>query len=120
MFEVTKEFKFEAAHSLPHLPEGHKCKRLHGHSYRFVVRCVGELDNRGFVIDYAEITQIVNPIVMMLDHHNIDEIIKPSTAEMLAKWLYKIIKPALPQLNQVEVYETAATCVVYPVKAGVV
>lgn len=123
LFEVSKEFRFEAAHSLPHLPEGHKCKRLHGHSYRVVVICRGELDDRGFVVDYAEIAAAVLPITDgMLDHRNLDEVLAanrggPSTAENLAAWIYPRIKKALPSLYQIEVHETATTLVRYPIYA---
>ena len=69
IFTVGKEFRFEAAHSLPHLPEGHKCKRQHGHSYRFRVDISGPVDGRGFVIDYAEIHAAIFPLVEeKLDH----------------------------------------------------
>lgn len=120
-FEVSKRFTFEAAHSLTHLPDGHKCKRLHGHSYVVVVICRGPLDGRGFVVDYAEISAAVRPVTDgMLDHRNIDEVLMagragPSTAENLAAWLYPQIKRALPSLYQIEVHETATTVVRYPV-----
>lgn len=123
MYEVSKEFRFEAAHSLPHLPEGHKCRRMHGHSYRFEVVCRGPLDGRGFVIDYAEISEIVNPIVEDLDHQNLNELFAtpsgvahlPSTAEQLAKYLYDTLKHDLDCLHQIHLYETAKTRVTYPI-----
>lgn len=114
-FEISKEFCFEAAHSLPHLPEGHKCRRLHGHSYRFEVVCRGELDERGFVIDYAEISEAVDPIVDALDHQNLNELFTvPTTAEHLAAWLYEKIQGKLP-IHRIDFYETAKTRVSYPV-----
>ncbi|MDZ4345724.1 MAG: 6-carboxytetrahydropterin synthase QueD [Candidatus Binatia bacterium] len=114
MFEVSKEFRFEAAHSLPHLDYDSPCKRLHGHSYRFEVVCRGDLDERGFVIDYAEISDTVNPIIERLDHHNLNDLFDFHTsAENLARWLFEEID--LPQLFQIRLYETPKTCVVYPV-----
>lgn len=68
LFTVSKDFSFEAAHSLPHLPVGHKCRNVHGHSYRFRVECTGPLDARGFVVDFAEISAAVKPIVERIDH----------------------------------------------------
>jgi 6-pyruvoyltetrahydropterin/6-carboxytetrahydropterin synthase len=119
--ELTKEFRFEAAHRLPMVPPDHKCHRLHGHSYKIVVVCRGPLDERGFVVDYAEISAAVRPITDgMLDHRNLDDVLRdgrggPSTAENLAAWLYPQIKKALPMLYQIEVHETATTVVRYPV-----
>ncbi len=131
LFEVSKRFTFEAAHRLPHLPEGHKCRNLHGHSYTIEVFCKGGLDGRGFVIDYAEITQHVKPIIEQLDHsficsinedipQNIDVKVARldipwTSAEYLALWLHDTLKPLLKGLSSVVVYETATTSVRYPV-----
>lgn len=113
IFTVTKDFSFEAAHSLPHLPPDHKCSRLHGHSYRFRVECTGPMDDRGFVIDYAEISEAVEPIIDRLDHQNINQFIRPSTAENLAAMLWKWIKPEIDCLSGIVVFETANTSVIY-------
>jgi len=113
MFTVTKDFRFEAAHSLPHLPPDHKCSRLHGHSYRFRVECTGPMDDRGFVIDYAEISEAVKPIIERLDHQNINQFIRPSTAENLAKMIYQWLSSDLDCLSGIVVYETANTSVIY-------
>lgn len=122
-FEVTKEFRFEAAHSLPHLPPTHKCHRLHGHSYKIVVICRGPLDPAfGWVIDYAEISSIVKPFLDgVMDHQNLDDVLKrhrhngPTTAENIAAFLYPQFKQYIDCLYQVEVHETATTVVRYPV-----
>ena len=107
---VTKEFKFEAAHSLPHLPEGHKCRRLHGHSYRFEVCVKGPVDERGFVIDYADIDRAVRPIVDSLDHRNLDEIFEfKTTAENIARWLLETIPL---DVYRIVFRETASTSVI--------
>lgn len=67
--EIYKEFQIEAAHLLPNVPEGHKCARLHGHSFRIAVHVEGPLDDRlGWVIDYAEIKDAFDPIFAQLDH----------------------------------------------------
>ena len=115
-YKVTKEFKFESAHQLAHLPACHKCSRLHGHSYRFSVEVIGDVDERGFVIDYAEISDAVDPIVARLDHRNLDEIFDfYTTAENLAKWLFDEISKSIP-VSAIVFYETAKTSVVYPIK----
>jgi len=110
---VGKEFRFEAAHSLPHLPEGHKCRQLHGHSYRFRVDICGHVDERGFVIDYAEIAQAVDPIVASLDHKNLNDIFaKPTTAENLAIWLHQQVEDRLGKCHRVTLWETPTSVVI--------
>ena len=111
-FTVSKKFSFEAAHALPHLPMGHKCRNLHGHSYVVEVHCSGPLDERGFVVDYAELSEAMNPLVAQLDHQNLNEImLVPTTAEYLGDWFFSRLEKKLPSLVRVDVYETARTCV---------
>lgn len=99
---------------MPYLPAGHKCARLHGHSYRFDVEVDGVPDERGFVLDYAEISLAVDPIVARLDHENLNEIFDfHTTAENLAAWLYEEIK--LP-VARIIFYETSKTRVIYPAR----
>lgn len=120
MFTVGKEFHFEAAHSLPGLPKGHKCRNVHGHSYRFRVEVEGGLDERGFVMDYAEISRAVDPVVSFLDHSNLnDKFVFATTAENLAKWLFDTLKvdKRLP-VSRIVFWETASTVVVYPSRRG--
>lgn len=113
MFTVTKTFNFEAAHSLPFLPEGHKCRNVHGHSYRFTVEVNGELDERGFVIDYADISKAVKPIVEYLDHKNLNDLFTfKTTAENLAAWLYDVISEKIP-VSRIVFHETASTSVIF-------
>lgn len=84
-YEITKSFRFEGAHSLPHLPKGHQCRRMHGHSYGLIIGVCGELNENHWVQDYAEISAAVMPIVRRLDHHELNNILKvPTTAENLA------------------------------------
>lgn len=116
-YTVSKKFSFEAAHSLPHLPEGHKCRNLHGHSYAVEVFCTGPLDERGFVVDYAEISAAMKPLIDRLDHQNLNEIfttdttVMYTTAENLAWWFLLQLAEALPCASAVNFYETAKTCV---------
>lgn len=109
-YTVSKRFAFEAAHSLPHLPEGHKCRNLHGHSYVVEIHCAGPLDKRGFVIDYADISTAMKPVIERLDHHNLNEILPcHTTAENLGAWIMEQLSAINPV--RVDVYETAKTCV---------
>ena len=111
---VGKEFRFEAAHSLPHLPEGHKCRNMHGHSYRFRVEVKGPVDGRGFVKDYAEISEIVDPIVARLDHQNLNDIFaKATTAENLAMWLLKEVEDHLGTCHRITLWETPTSVVIF-------
>jgi 6-pyruvoyltetrahydropterin/6-carboxytetrahydropterin synthase len=113
---LSKTFRFEAAHDLPTFPPGHKCRRLHGHSFRFEVVAEGEVDPaRGYLIDYAQIKQAVQPLVDQLDHRYLNEIegLANPTSEMLASWLWDQIKPALPQLSALIIHETCTSSCEY-------
>ncbi len=113
---VFKEFKFEAAHSLPQLPEGHKCRRMHGHSYRVRVAVRGPVRaDLGWVMDFDEIRRAVEPLVDRLDHQILNDVdgMGISTSEGLCLWFWRRLKPALPGLTRVEVWETATSGAAY-------
>ena len=113
---LTKTFRFEAAHDLPTFPPGHKCRRLHGHSFRFDVVVEGNVEEvKGYLIDYGEIKQAVDPVVRQLDHYYLNEIagLANPTSENLARWLWDQLKPLLPQLSQITVYETCTSACEY-------
>lgn len=114
--EIFKEFKFEAAHCLPHLPQGHKCRRLHGHSYRLKVVLSGPVDPQlGWVADFADLKAIVVPLIDQLDHvylNDIEGLSKP-TSENIAIWIWRRLKPHLPLLAAVEIRETATSGCIY-------
>ena len=107
--EIFKEFTFEAAHKLPNVPEGHKCGRLHGQS--FVVRLYirGNVDpHTGWILDFSEVSKVFKPIYNQLDHYYLNDIpgLENPTSEVLAKWIYKKVKPNLPLLSKVMIMET--------------
>lgn len=113
---LQKEFGFEAAHRLPQVPEGHKCARLHGHSFRVTVEVEGEVDpERGWLVDYAEIKAATAPVREQLDHHYLNEIegLENPTSEVLAAWLWDRIRPALPSLCRIVVAETCTSACIY-------
>lgn len=116
MYKISKEFPFSAAHSLFGLPDDHPCSRLHGHNYVVTVHLRSqELNRQGFVRDYNELGIVREYIDHTLDHRNLNDILSPlnSSAENLAKWLYDIFKPQLPELYAIEVSETPKTTAIY-------
>lgn len=113
---LSKTFRFEAAHLLPTFPEGHKCRRLHGHSFRFDVIVEGELDEKlGYLMDYGQIKRVVDPVVKHLDHYYLNQIpgLENPTSEVLSIWLWNQIKPMLPLLAKIIVYETCTSSCEY-------
>ena len=114
--EIFKEFTFEAAHRLPNVPEGHKCARLHGHSFNVRVTVRGDVDPRlGWVMDFADIKAACKRVHDRLDHHYLNEIegLENPTSEVLAQWIWGRLKPELPMLSAVEVRETCTVGCVY-------
>jgi 6-pyruvoyltetrahydropterin/6-carboxytetrahydropterin synthase len=107
--ELVREYRFEAAHLLPKVPEGHKCRRLHGHSFRVELTVAGPLDEAaGWLMDFWEVDRVARPIVEGLDHRYLNEIegLENPTSEVLARWLWRQIHPKLPALTAVIVHET--------------
>jgi 6-pyruvoyltetrahydropterin/6-carboxytetrahydropterin synthase len=113
--ELFRTFTFEAAHLLPKVPEGHKCGRLHGHSYRVDVHVGGDVDPAtGMVLDFAEIEAACGPIRELLDHHYLNDIdgLGNPTSENLARWVWDGLAAALA-LTKVVVRETCTSGVEY-------
>jgi 6-pyruvoyltetrahydropterin/6-carboxytetrahydropterin synthase len=107
--ELTRIFKFDAAHCLTRLPKDHKCARLHGHSYRLDVTVAGEVSKeQGWLMDYAEINRVVSPVIEILDHAHLNDIpgLDNPTSENLALWVWNKIKPGLPLLVEISVWES--------------
>jgi 6-pyruvoyltetrahydropterin/6-carboxytetrahydropterin synthase len=114
--EIFKEFTFEAAHRLPYVPPGHKCGRLHGHSYRVAVHAEGDVvAERGWVRDFAELSCAMEPLLACLDHYYLNEVdgLDNPTSEVLAKWIWDRLQPVVPDLSQVVVRETCTSGCVY-------
>lgn len=116
MTRIFKDFSFEAAHRLPNVPEGHKCARLHGHSFRVRVVIEGPVDPRtGWVMDFADIKAVVRPLEDRLDHYYLNDIegLENPTSEELARWIWRALKPQLPLLAAIEVRETCTSGCIY-------
>ncbi|ARD40694.1 6-carboxytetrahydropterin synthase QueD [Edwardsiella ictaluri] len=113
---LFKEFQFEAAHRLPHVPQGHKCGRLHGHSFLVRIEITGEVDpHTGWVMDFADLKARFQPIYDQLDHHYLNEVagLENPTSEVLARWIWDQLKPRLPLLSTVRVKETCTAGCTY-------
>jgi 6-pyruvoyltetrahydropterin/6-carboxytetrahydropterin synthase len=113
---LEKTFRFESAHWLPNVPEGHKCRRMHGHSFRVTIVVEGDVnEDSGWVMDYGIIKEAFAPLDAQLDHYCLNEIdgLENPTSEMLSIWIWNRMKPALPQLFEVAVEETCTCRCVY-------
>jgi len=106
---LVHEFRFESAHRLPKVPLAHKCQRLHGHSFRVEIAVVGPVNpDTGWLIDFGDLHEIWSPLHDVLDHHYLNEVpgLENPTSEILAKWIWDRMKPNLPSLDQVTLWET--------------
>lgn len=113
---IFKELTFDSAHFLPNVPEGHKCRNLHGHTYRLKVYITGAIDEHtGWVADFAELKQRIKSVVELVDHKLLNDIegLNNPTCELLAKWLLERIKPHVPGLTRIELHETPTSGVIY-------
>ena len=114
--EIFNVFIIEAAHRLPYVPEGHKCGRLHGHSFRVELHLRGEIDpDTGWIIDFADVKEVFAPYYERLDHNYLNDIpgLENPTSENLARWIWHEIKSKLPGLSKVVVCETCTCGAVY-------
>ncbi len=110
--DIFKVFTLEAAHLLPNVPAGHKCARLHGHSFRIEVRVSGDPGaDTGWIMDFGDIKAAFQPLYEQLDHHYLNEVegLENPTSERLAMWIWERLKPALPALGEIVVHETCTS-----------
>jgi len=110
---LRKEYGFEAAHFIHNHPG--KCRNLHGHSYKLFVSLEGEVNpETGMIIDFDDLSKIVlEKVIQRLDHRFLNDLIPLSTAENISVWIWEQLKPGLPALSQLEVFETSDNCVIY-------
>lgn len=116
IMEIFKEFTFDSAHWLPFVPDDHKCRRMHGHTYIVRLYLRGELHPiLGWVTDFADIKAAWKPLEQQLDHRVLNDIpgLENPTAENLALWIWNRLKPQLPLLSKVVVCENQTSGVEY-------
>jgi len=137
--DIYKKFSFDSAHYLPNLPEDHKCKRMHGHTFNVEIHITGnvnqeigwimdfseikticdpvieQLDHRVLIMDFSEIKTICDPVIEQLDHRVLNDIkgLDNPTSENLAKWIWEKVKPQLSGLKKIIVSETCSTGCIY-------
>lgn len=110
--ELVKDFRFEAAHYLPNVPDGHKCRRMHGHSFHGEIAVRGPIDPViGWLVDFADLKRTVDPILARLDHYVLNEVegLENPTSERIAIWMWEQLARSLPQLHRVTIEETCTT-----------
>lgn len=114
--DIYKEFTIEAAHRLPNVPDGHKCSRLHGHSFAIRIYVSGEApEPAGWVMDFTDLKTAFAPFYDQLDHHYLNDIpgLENPTSENLARWIWQQLQTTLPQLSAVEIKETCTSGCIY-------
>ncbi len=110
--DIFKTFTLESAHRLPNVPAGHKCARVHGHSFRVEIHVSGPVDDRlGWVMDFADVKSAFDPLFQRLDHRYLNDVpgLDNPTSENLARWIWGELQPGLPQLSRVVVHETCTS-----------
>ena len=110
--QLFKIYTFESAHRLPNVPAGHKCSRLHGHSFRLEIHIEGPVDpTMGWVMDFGDVSKTFQPVYDSLDHHYLNEIpgLENPTSEVIVKWIWDKLKPKLPLLKRLVLSETCTS-----------
>jgi len=113
---IFKKFTFDSAHYLPNVPDGHKCKEIHGHTYHLTIFIEGDLEEHlEWVMDFAYIKTVTDPVINKIDHKLINNIpgLENPTCENFAVWLWDAIKPEIPLLKRIELHETPTSGVIY-------
>ncbi|MDM4768500.1 6-carboxytetrahydropterin synthase [Pelomonas sp. SE-A7] len=107
---VWRRYRFQAAHQLPNVPAGHKCGRMHGHGFEVILHANQDLGERDLSIDYDHLDEIWAPLHIELNYQCLNGIegLSNPTSEVISAWLWQRLKPQLPELSWVTVYETGS------------
>lgn len=114
--QIFEQFTFDSAHFLPHVPNRHKCKEIHGHTYRLSVFVEGELQNKlEWVMDFAQMKNVIDRVVKSIYYKLLNNIsgFKKSSLEIITVWLLNKIKPKVPPLTKTELRETPTSGAIY-------
>ena len=114
--QIFKQFTFDSAHHLPMVPEGHKCKEIHGHTYRVVFHFKGKINPEyGWVVDFSVIKSVIEPIIRSVDHKLLNHVagLENPTCEMMALWFWNQVKPQIESLYRIELHETPTSGAIY-------
>lgn len=114
--QLFKVFQIEAAHFLPRVPEGHKCRRIHGHSFQIEIHVAGPVDETlGWVMDFGDLKAAFAPLYAQLDHQFLNEVpgLENPTSENLARWIWRRLQPELPMLSKIVIRETCTSGCIY-------
>ncbi len=96
---ITRRYHFESAHWLPNVPEEHKCHRLHGHNYEAEITVSGPIMKTGFIVDFWDLDELVQPLIDLIDHRTLNDI---------AAWFLDRLQSQQRTLtiSKVRIYET--------------
>lgn len=105
---VCNSYELIAGHYLPRVPEGHKCRRPHGHNYKIEVYASGPVMENGFIVDFYDIDRIMMPLIEQLDHTMLNEHegLENPTAEIISHWFLSRLREITPLIYAVKVWET--------------
>lgn len=107
--------RFEAAHWLPLVPEDHKCRRMHGHSYCVRLEVEGDIGDDGMVVDFAVVKAAWKRLHEVLDHHVLNDVVDNPTAENLSRWIHReLIRSFGADALKVTLWETQDCGAIYP------
>jgi len=113
---LVKDYTFEAAQTLPNVPPGHKCRYMHGHSFKVEISIEGEVDPQtGWIYDHAQISRAMDPLIELLDHKYLNEVpgLENPTIELMAFWFWQRLQPQLPGLCEIVLHETPTARCIY-------
>lgn len=105
---VWRKFRFEAAHQLPNVPEGHQCGRMHGHSFEVILHANQDIAGQDMAVDFDLSINKWQPLHDELHHTCLNDIkdLENPTSEIIAAWIWNRLKPEMPELSWVTIYET--------------